>query len=249
MHYATRGLPAALWRLRWWTTGAFVFTTVIAVAAGVWIAGNPAAQASLFGSDENIRQLVYSDFENYYSEYSSAAFSGRVWTNNAWVAATCIALGITGLPVLAALASNAVNVGLQGGLLIENGRGEVFFGLILPHGILELTAVFVAAGAGLKLFWAWVAPGPRSRSSSLATEGRAMFGVALGLVVVLFVSGIIEGFVTPSGLPTWARIGIGVLAELVFWTYCLVLGRPAARAGETGDLEERYAGDSLPTAG
>jgi uncharacterized membrane protein SpoIIM required for sporulation len=249
VHYATRGLPAALWRLRWWTTGAFAFTTVIAVAAGVWIAGNPEAQASVFGSNEDIRQLVYSDFENYYSQYSSAAFSGRVWTNNAWVAATCIALGITGLPVLASLAYNALNVGLQGGLLIANGRGEVFFGLILPHGILELTAVFVAAGAGLKLFWAWVAPGPRTRSRSLATEGRAMFGVALGLVVVLFVSGVIEGFVTPSGLPTWARIGIGVLAELVFWTYCLVLGRPAAQAGETGDLEERYAGDSLPTAG
>ncbi|MEZ0165565.1 stage II sporulation protein M [Kineococcus sp. LSe6-4] len=247
-HYATRGLPAALWRLRWWTTGAFAFTTVVAVAAGVWIAGNPEAQASVFGSNEDIRRLVQNDFANYYSEYSSAAFAGRVWTNNAWVAATCIALGIAGLPVLAALAFNAVNVGLQGGLLVDNGRAEVFFGLILPHGILELTAVFVAAGAGLRLFWAWVSPGPRSRSGSLATQGRAMFGVALGLVVVLFVSGVIEGFVTPSGLPTWARIGIGVLAELAFWAYCLLLGRPAAAAGETGDLEERYAGDALPTA-
>ncbi|WP_432514788.1 stage II sporulation protein M [Kineococcus sp. SYSU DK001] len=249
VHYATRGLPAALWRLRWWTTGTFAFTTVLAVVAGVWIAGNPAAQASLFGSDEQIRQLVYSDFEGYYSEYGNAAFAGRVWTNNAWVAATCVALGIAGVPVVVALAVNGLNVGLQGGLLIEHGRGELFFGLIAPHGILELTAVFVAAGAGLKLFWSWVSPGARSRSVALATEGRAMMGVALGLVFVLFVSGVIEGFVTPSGLPTWARVGIGVLAGVVFWSYCLLLGRPAARAGETGDLEERYAGDSVPTAG
>ncbi|WP_432544448.1 stage II sporulation protein M [Kineococcus sp. SYSU DK002] len=249
VHYATRGLPAALWRLRWWTTGTFLFTTVLAVVAGVWIAGNPTAQASVFGSDEEIRQLVESDFAGYYSEYGNAAFAGRVWTNNAWVAATCVALGIAGVPVVVALAVNALNVGLQGGLLIDNGRGELFFGLIAPHGILELTAVFVAAGAGLKLFWSWVSPGPRSRSVALATEGRAMMGVALGLVFVLFVSGVIEGFVTPSGLPTWARVGIGVLAGVVFWSYCLLLGRPAARAGETGDLEERYAGDSVPTAG
>nr|WP_218886236.1 stage II sporulation protein M [Kineococcus aurantiacus] len=249
VHYTTRGLPAALWRLRWWTTGAFVFTAVLAVASGVWVAGNPAVQASLFGSDENIRQLVYSDFEGYYSEYSHAAFAGRVWTNNAWVAATCVALGITGVPVLVSLAYNAVNVGLQGGLLVEHGRGELFFGLILPHGLLELTAVFVAAGAGLKLFWAWVSPGARSRSQALATEGRAMVGVALGLVGVLFVSGVIEGFVTPSGLPTWARIGIGVVAEVAFWSYCWFLGRPAAAQGETGDLEARYAGDSVPVSG
>ncbi|WP_432565079.1 stage II sporulation protein M [Kineococcus sp. SYSU DK003] len=249
VHYSTRGLPAAFWRLRWWTTGAAAFTIVLAVVSGFWIVGHPAAQASLFGSDENIRQLVQSDFEGYYSEYDHASFAGRVWTNNAMVAATCIALGIAGVPILFSLTLNAVNVGLQGGLLIEHGRGELFFGLILPHGLLELTAVFVAAGAGLKLFWAWVSPGPRTRSQSLATEGRAMMGVALGLVVVLFVSGLIEGFVTPSGLPTWARIGVGSLALLAFWLYCLLLGRPAAAAGETGDLEERYAGDGVPVTG
>ena len=247
--FATRGFPAALWRLRWWTTGAAVFSTVVAVAAGVWMAGNPEAQASLFGSDENVRRLVDSDFAGYYSQYGHASFAGKVWTNNAVVAATCIALGISGFAVPAALVQNALNVGLQGGLLIENGRGELFFGLIAPHGILELTAVFVAAAAGMRLFWAWVAPGPRSRSASLATEGRAMFGVALGLVAVLFVSGVIEGFVTPSALPTWARVGIGVLAELAFFAYCLLLGRPAANAGETGDIDAEFAGDEAPVRG
>ena len=44
--------------------------------------------------------------------------------------------------------------------LAANG---LFFGLILPHGLLELTCLFVAAGVGLRLFWAWVSPGPRTR--------------------------------------------------------------------------------------
>ncbi|NAZ86541.1 stage II sporulation protein M [Kineococcus indalonis] len=248
-HFTVRGLPAALWRLRWWSLAATAYTLVLATAAGAWIAGDSRAQASLFGSDEDIRRLVEEDFAGYYSEYAHASFAGRVWTNNAVVAATCVVLGITGVFVLLALTQNALNVGLQGGLLVDNGRGEVFFGLIAPHGILELTAVFVAAAAGSKLFWTWVAPGTRGRAQALATEGRAMVGVALGLVLVLFVSGLIEGFVTPSPLPTAARIAVGVLAEVAFLLYVVLLGRPAAAAGETGDVEARFAGDVAPVRG
>ncbi|MFI1245039.1 hypothetical protein, partial [Enterococcus casseliflavus] len=68
------------------------------------------------------------------------------------------------------------------------------------------------------------------------------------LALVLFVSGAIEGFVTPSGLPTWARIGIGIAAELLFLAYVYVLGGRAVRAGETGDVEEAERSAAVPTA-
>ena len=67
------------------------------------------------------------------------------------------------------------------------------------------------------------------RVESFAHEGRTAIAVALGLVAVLFVSGFIEGFVTPSGLPTWARIGIGVVVESLFLAYVFVVG-PGGRA-------------------
>ena len=114
---------------------------------------------------------------------------------------------------------------------------DIFFGLITPHGLLELTAVFLAAAAGMRLGWTVIAPGPRRRVEVLAEQGRAVMAVALGLIVVLFVSGLIEAFVTPSGLPTAARVGIGVLAEVIFLAYVVVLGRRAARDDQTGDLE------------
>jgi hypothetical protein len=63
------------------------------------------------------------------------------------------------------------------------------------------------------------------------------------------VSGLIEGFVTPSGLPTWARVGIGVLAEALFLTYVFVLGRRAVRAGWTGDLDASLLEDGVATVG
>jgi len=109
--------------------------------------------------------------------------------------------------------------------------------------------VFVAAGAGLRLGWTIIDPGPRKRADALAEAGRSTVVIALGLVVVLAVSGAIEAFVTPSGLPTWARVGIGVVAELAFLTYVWTLGRRAAHQGETGDLEEELRGDYLPVAG
>ena len=128
------------------------------------------------------------------------------------------------------------------------GKGSLFFGLIAPHGILELTAVFVAAGAGLRLAWTIVDPGPRRRTDAIAQEGRATVALALGLAVVLAVSGVIEAFVTPSGLPTWARVGIGVVAEMAFLTYVWVLGRRGVAAGDTGDLEDVLRGDIAPVS-
>lgn len=226
--------PAALYRTRrWWIVTGLV-NVVVALAMGAWFVANPGFEASTIPPDE-LRQLVDTDFESYYSEYAHASFAFRVWTNNAWVAAQCIAMGVLGLPVLQVLFVNVLNLAFVGSVMIRHGRGALFFGLITPHGLLELTAVFVAAAVGLRLFWAWVQPGPRPRLQALAEEGRAAVAVALGLVVVLLVSGAIEGFVTPSTLPTWARIGIGVLAEAAFLAYVFVLGRRAHDRGLTGD--------------
>ena len=240
--------PAALYRTRRWWGLVGLATIVVAVSAGWWVAAHPEVQAAVAAPAE-IRALVSNDFEAYYSEYAPGSFAAKVFTNNAWVAALCIAFGVLGLPVVYVVFTNAVNVGLVGGLMAANDRLDLFFGLILPHGLLELTAVFVAAGVGLRLFWAWVEPGPRTRAQALGAEGRAAASVVLGLVVVLAISGVIEAFVTPSPLPTWARIGIGVVAEAAFLTYVFTLGRRAVRAGHTGDLAADLVGDSLPVAG
>jgi hypothetical protein len=82
----------------------------------------------------------------------------------------------------------------------------------------------------------------------MAVEGRSAGGVVFGLAVVLLVSGVIEAFVTPSGLPTWARIAVGVLAELLFLAYVFVPGRRAARDGWTGDIDASLLEDRVATA-
>ena len=69
-----------------------------------------------------------------------------------------------------------------GGMMAAHGHLDVFLQLIAPHGLLELTAVFVAGAAGLRIFWTWIDPGPRTRGRALAQEARALFTVAIGLV-------------------------------------------------------------------
>ena len=235
--FFTETFPATLYRLRWWWLTTTVLSLVVAFAAGWWFYHNPTVENSLMSPSE-VAQYVNTDFESYYSEHAATSFAARVWTNNAWVAAQCIAMGVLGAPVVYVLLQNVISVGVIGALMVRHGRGALFFGLILPHGLLELTAVFVAAGVGLRLFWSWVEPGPRTRMASLAAAGRTTVGVAMGLVVVLLVSGVLEAFVTPSGLPTWARIAIGVLAEVAFFAYVFVVGRRAAARGVTGDVDD-----------
>ena len=246
MRFVAGSLPAALYRIRWWTVAVTTVSLVLAVIAGVWVATQPDALAALMPPSER-EQYVEESFAQYYDP--SAGFAAMVWTNNAWIAAQCIGLGITGAFPVYVLVNNAVMVGAIGGMMAEYGRLDVFLSLIAPHGLLELTAVFVAGAAGLKLFWTMIDPGHRPRLRALAEEGRSLFTVAIGLVGVLAVSGLIEGFITGSTLPWAVKITIGVLALTGFWVYTLVLGRRAVAAGETGDLDADRAGQSLPVVG
>ncbi|MFC4115441.1 stage II sporulation protein M [Nonomuraea zeae] len=246
VRFFTVSFPVVAYRARWWWLASALAFVAVALAMGTWVAGNPEVQASIASPDE-ITQLVNEDFADYYSENPAASFATRVWVNNAWVSALMIVYSVLlGLPIPYALYANAENVAISGGLMASRDKLDIFFGLIMPHGLLELTAVFLAAAVGMRLGWTVIDPGPRRRVEALAEQGRAVMSVALGLVVVLFVSGLIEAFVTPSGLPTWARVGIGVLAELTFLAYVIVFGRRALRENETGDIER--APDVAPTA-
>ncbi|WPW29245.1 stage II sporulation protein M [Streptomyces atratus] len=248
--FLTAGFPAAVYRSRHWWIPTAVLSTLLAAVIGWWIGTHPEVQSAIAAPDD-LRRLTSpgGEYETYYSSHPAASFAAQVWTNNAQAAAMCLVLGaFLGIPVVWILFVNVLNLGVGLGLMSSAGRLDTFLGLVLPHGLLELTAVFVAAGTGLRLGWTVIDPGPRTRRSALAQQGRAAIGMAIGLALVLFVSGVIEGFVTPSDLPTWGRITIGIAAELAFLVYVYILGGRAARAGDRGDVDPTERSAELPIA-
>jgi uncharacterized membrane protein SpoIIM required for sporulation len=238
--------PLAVWRIRRFVVAAAALTLLPAVAVGTWIATSDAALEA--SAPEAVRAAyVAEDFEAYYSSEPASQFAAHVTFNNIRVSITAFALGITaGIGTAGILAFNGANIGVAGGLFHAAGEWERFWGLILPHGLLEITAVIVAGGAGLRLGWTLIDPGDRPRSRALGEEGRHSVVVVLGLVGAFAVAGLVEGFVTGSPLPTWARVGIGFVVWLAFGTYVVRLGRTA----ETSEVPERpgVSGQSRPAA-
>ncbi|MDO4792449.1 MAG: stage II sporulation protein M [Buchananella hordeovulneris] len=246
--FFTTALPLALYRLRWWIHGMGALFVLVGLIQGWWLAATPEAFASL-GSESMLKHYAEVSFENYYSENPAFDFGAMVWTNNANIAVVTVALSVTGFGPVYILVQNAVSVGEAGAVMHHFGLLGKFFGLILPHGLLELTCIFVAAAAGSKLAWSVAVPGARRRVTALGQEGRSFILVAGGLVLLLGVAGVLEAFVTPSFLPTAMKVGIGALVLAMFWVYVYVVGGRASRAGLSADLEEARAGYSVAEAG
>ncbi|ADD41316.1 stage II sporulation protein M [Stackebrandtia nassauensis] len=244
LRFFTHLFPAACYRARhWWAVAGVLF---LAIMGGIitYVASHPEVQTQVYPQPV-IDDLVNNSFENYYSEYQNQNFALKVWTNNARLAGMALVGGALIIPPLWVFWQNALNVGLTGGIMVGNDRGDLFFGLIMPHGLLEMSAFLLACAVGLRIGWSWINPGAgKTRGQSLAEAGRSGIVVALGLVAVLAVAGLIEGFVTPN-LPAFAAIPIGVLAFGSFVAYVVFVGRRATAEGYTGDLEadlrEAYA--------
>jgi uncharacterized membrane protein SpoIIM required for sporulation len=247
LRFFSESFPATAYRNRWWWLATAAGSLLVALLIGWWMARTPAVLASL-GTRQQQAQYVNNEFRQYYSQYNGQSFGAEVWTHNAFLAAETLISGILlGIPTLLLLLANALDLGSAGALMVTHGKGPEFFALIAPHGMLELSSLFLAGATGLRLGWTIIDPGPRPRSQALAEEGRVAITITLGMIVTLLVSGSIEAFVTPSSLPTWAHILIGGCVEAAFLAYVIGFGRRATRAGLSLDMAE--AADALPVAG
>ena len=230
--------PTAVWFARKSIVIAALVTILPAVAMGVWLAND---QEALDAAAPEAARAAYVDeeFEAYYSSEAAGAFSTRVLVNNIYVSILAFSSGILlCIPTVFVLAFNGANVGAAGGLFHAVGQGPKFWGLILPHGLLEVSSVIIAGAAGLRLGWSVISPGDRTRAEAVTEEGSRSTVIVLGLMMAFIVAGLIEGFVTPSSLPTAMRVGIGAAVFGVFVVYIVTRGMIGERMGLTGLLRE-----------
>ena len=231
-------VPLVFYRARWWWVACGLSFIAVSGIMISWVAGDPQVAREFGVTDAAIQELTEGGFEGYYSEYMPQNFGALVWVNNAFIAAICLASGVLVLPPVLVLWENAFSAGIVGGVMVGAGHGDKFFGLVAPHGFLELTAIFISAGVGMRMGWAWIDPGPvLTRAQSLAAAAKQAVIGAMGLVGVLLVSAGIEAFVTPAPLPILIRDFIGFVIWVVFLAYVWVLGRMAQASEAAGGLE------------
>lgn len=225
-------LPSALYAARWWIVSAYVLFFAAGALQWTYLSSHPEVVARM-GSAERLQQVASGDFVEYYYESPNATFAASVWSNNALIAAMTVATALTGFLPVAILIQNAVGVATTSWVVVQYESWWHLLRYLMPHGQLELSAIFVAMGAAWFLFWRLLVPGRQPRAQVLAREGRRFVLVVGFLVFLLAVSGFQEGFVTPSYLPDWLRVGQGSVTLVLLWVYILVVGRRAARVEDT----------------
>ncbi len=236
--FFTETYPAAVYHSRRAVGMAAAAMFVPALIVGVWLSVNGEARNATI--DEATQELIAtSEFESYYSSEPAEAWAFDLFTHNIEVSVLAFGggamLGVLGIYVLV---TNGANLGLMAAVMHHYGKGALFWGLITPHGLIELTSVCLAGGAGLAIGWSIIAPGDRPRSVAIAETGLRAVTIVLGTMVLFVAAAFVEAFVTPSGLPTALRIAIGVLVWATAMAWLFGVGRSAAMRGATGRFGE-----------
>ena len=204
------------------------------VASGIFAAGalaglfitlsNPDFMREFLGSGM-VRTIERHEMWTHSVVAAAPQASSFIMTNNLTVSFITFAGGITGgLWTLFQLFYNGMMIGVIGVACGMNEMSVKLWSFVAPHGVLELPAIFIAGGAGLRLAQALLFPGTLSRRDSLAVGGNEAVRLLVGVIPMLIVAGTIEGFFSPSSVPAPFKFG---LAAAIFTMFALYLARAA----------------------
>jgi uncharacterized membrane protein SpoIIM required for sporulation len=161
----------------------------------------------------------------------SAAFSSALFTNNLQVCILVFGAGLLWCVGGAlVLAFNGAMLGVVLGIALSSGHlGDVLV-LITAHGAIELSGIIVAGAAGLRLGWALVAPGPRSRRDALGDAARPAVAMVLGVAPWIVIAGLLEALISPRGFDASVVVPVGLAVAGTFWALVAWRGRPPMAA-------------------
>jgi uncharacterized membrane protein SpoIIM required for sporulation len=156
--------------------------------------------------------------------------SSAILTNNLSVSFAAFAMGITaGLGTAWMMILNGLLIGVVGVSCFRAGMSISLWSFIAPHGALELPAIFLAGGAGLLLGRGLLDPGTLPRREALADAGSKAVRLVLGVIPLLIIAGIIEGFISPVPMPATPKFVIGAAMLILLTMYLVRAGRGATR--------------------
>ena len=157
-----------------------------------------------------------------------------IMTNNLAVSFTTFAMGITaGIGTIWMMVTNGMLIGVIGAATWKAGMALQLWSFVAPHGVLELPAIFIAGGAGLEIARGMLFPGLLPRRESLARAGGRAARLVIGIVPILVIAGIIEGFVSPSGIAVPLKFLLAAVLFAALSTYLAHTGTPQSQSNST----------------
>lgn len=158
--------------------------------------------------------------------------SSQILTNNIQVTFNAFALGaFFGIGTLYYMALNGALLGSVFALVYRADRefGFDFLSFVVGHGVIELSCIFIAGGAGMLIGYALLVPGDLTRVDALKKRGLEAVILVAGCVPVLVIAGIIEGFISPAPISPVIKFGVGIITGIALYSYLLFAGRESAR--------------------
>jgi uncharacterized membrane protein SpoIIM required for sporulation len=212
------------WRYTALAFGVFALFAVIGFA-GTW---KDQEFSELVGVSPVFREVNIETKTHWWEELNEANQIGAsaIFTHNIQVTFYTFAFGaLLGVGTLFYMAYNGADIAAVVALTYKAGFGNDLVTFMAGHGVIELSCIFIAGGAGLLIGSAMVLPGDLSRADALKSRGMEGIKLMLGIMPVLVMAGLIEGFISPAPINPMIKYTIAVLTGVALYSYLLLAGR------------------------
>ena len=230
LEFFTRELPQTFRRTWRYTFLSFSIFMVFAIFGFVGTRLDPEF-SELVGVDPAFREMAIETKTHWWETLNNQNQIGAslIMANNIQVTIYTFALGATfGLGTLYLLAMNGANIASVLALTYRAGFGNDLLTFMVGHGVIELSCIFIAGGAGLLIGSAMIMPGDMTRADALKTRGMEAVRLMMGVAVLLVVAGTIEGFISPAPIDPRIKYSIAALTGITMYSYLLLVGRDSS---------------------
>jgi len=221
-HYVLKGFPQAVRKKRAYVNTAFALF-IIGSLIGAALVLVDIEYAFMFfpeGYVQYLRNNIH-DSVAALENINHSLFGAQIMTNNILVTFNAIAGGVfAGLGTVLILVFNGLLLGALAALFSVTGQSMVgFYSLILPHGFIELAAIFICGGCGLIIGKSILMPGDLSRKDSFIKGAKEAAYFLPGIIIMLVIGAIIEGFFTPLPIDPWVKLTFSFVSLALMLLY------------------------------
>ena len=233
-NFFAREFPQAF-RRNWKFVGLAAAVELFFTFVGVFLILNDIGFADVMGLDR-VRILAETN-QQWWLELNQANQAGAafLFTHNIRVSFLAFAFGaFFCIGSLLLLAYNGMHFGAVMAISykVDPVFGNALATFVVGHGVIETFCIYLAGGAGMMIGYSLINPGDLSRMNALKKNGLESIRLVLGCAFVLVIAGLIEGFLSPSGLPAWIKIVTGISTFVALMAYLILAGRSKELAEE-----------------